>query len=457
MEMGLVSVIRRHPLVFALACLAAVAMVFISEGSYWRSAGKLDALGEMGDARASIQALERGLLDAEMSERAFALTGRAEYLKPYAGARESIDRSFGFLERYYAGQSQSLATLGRLRALLAGRLAQLDSAIRVLEAGQATAGGTATSLLTSPATIAAIRSRSATLLDQESVKIEQSRDAVYQSLMVSRLGVAALSAIGLLAVIMYLRQSLVLERQEHQQQRLVQAEHDRLELEVGRRTAQLLELNNHLETAREDERNRLARDLHDELGSLLTSAKLDAARIKSRLAGGAPEALERLDHLVGTLNSVIAVKRRIGEDLRPSALGNLGLVVTLEILAREFAEQSGVQVYCDLAPVSLAPAAQMVVYRLVQEAITNITKYARASHVWLGLAARDGRVVVSVRDDGIGFDPSATRSTAYGLVGMRFRVAAEHGTLTVVSMPGHGTSIQVSLPEAAQATSVVAA
>ena len=268
--------------------------------------------------------------------------------------------------------------------------------------------------------------------------------------MMSRLGVAALSAIGLLGVYMYLRQSMVLERQEHRQQRRAQADYDRLEIEVGRRTAQLLELNNRLETAREDERNRLARDLHDELGSLLTSAKLDAARIKSRLAGGAPEALERLDHLVATLNSVIAVKRRIGEDLRPSALGNLGLMVTLEILAREFAEQSGVHVECDLAPVKLAPAAQMVVYRLVQEAITNITKYAKASHVWLSLSARDGRVAVSVRDDGVGFDPAATRNTAYGLVGMRFRVAAEQGTLTVVSMPGHGTSIQVSLPEASQ-------
>lgn len=455
--MMLASMVRRHPLVVTLACLAVGAMVFISEGSYWRSVGKLDALGQMGEARASIQALERGLLDAEAGERAFVLTGRAEYLKPYAGARETVDRSIEFLARYYAGQSQRLATLDRLRGLAAERLAQLDDSIRATETGQAKSGAAAASPPPNPAGMASIRSLSATLLESESVKIEHSRDAIYQSLMMSRLGVAALSAIGLLGVFMYLRQSMVLQRQEHRQQRRAQADYDRLEIEVGRRTAQLLELNNRLETAREDERNRLARDLHDELGSLLTSAKLDAARIKSRLAGGAPEALERLDHLVATLNSVIAVKRRIGEDLRPSALGNLGLVVTLEILAREFAEQSGVRVECDLAPVSLAPAAQMVVYRLVQEAITNITKYAKATHVWLSLSVRDGRVAVSVRDDGIGFDPAATRSTAYGLVGMRFRVAAEQGTLTVVSMPGHGTSIQVSLPEASQTEPATAA
>ena len=91
------------------------------------------------------------------------------------------------------------------------------------------------------------------------------------------------------------------------------------------------------------------------------------------------------------------------------------------------------------------------------QAITNITKYAKATHVWLSLSARDGRVAVSVRDDGVGFDPAATRSTAYGLVGMRFRVAAEQGTLTVVSMPGHGTSIQVSLPEASKTEPATAA
>ena len=104
----------------------------------------------------------------------------------------------------------------------------------------------------------------------------------------------------------------------------MQAERDRLEIDVARRTAQLTELTQHLQTAREDERNRLARNLHDELGALLTSAKLDAARIKSRLAGMAPEALERLAHLVETLNASIALGRSIIEDLRPSTLGQPG-------------------------------------------------------------------------------------------------------------------------------------
>ena len=227
-----------------------------------------------------------------------------------------------------------------------------------------------------------------------------------------------------------------------------QANTDRLEALVAKRTAQLTQLTHHLQTAREDERARLARDLHDELGALLTSAKLDAARIRSRLAGTAPEALERLAHLTQTLDKVIALKRRITEDLHPSSLDHLGLGVTLEILAQEFSASSGVAVHLDLAPAPLLAATELVVYRLVQEAMTNISKHAHAHQVWISLGARGGRVAVSVRDDGVGFDSTLPLRSAYGLVGMRFRVEAEGGRLAVVSAPGAGTTISVSLPAA---------
>lgn len=252
------------------------------------------------------------------------------------------------------------------------------------------------------------------------------------------------------ALLRYRRQTLLLQARQLELQRLLQVEHDRLEIEVAQRTSQLTGLAQRLQTVREDERNRLARDLHDELGSLLTSAKLDAARIRSRLAAGqAPEALERLAHLVSTLDGVIALKRRITEDLRPSALSHLGLVATLEILAREFGERSGVVVHCALQPVSLAPSCELTAYRLAQEAVNNLSKYAAARNVWLSLAPQGRQVEISVRDDGIGFDTRTLDASANGLVGMRYRVEAEGGTLSVVSAPGQGTLIRALLPLAA--------
>ena len=270
----------------------------------------------------------------------------------------------------------------------------------------------------------------------------------------ARLVAAGLTLTSVVALLLLLRQTFALERLRLVQQAAQRSLRQGLEVEVAQRTAQLTALAHHLQTAREDERSRLARDLHDELGALLTSAKLDAARIKSRLGATAPEAQERLAHLVETLNTVIALKRRITEDLHPSALSHLGLVATLEILAREFAQASGLEVHADLQPVQLGPAAELVAYRLVQEAITNITKHADARHVWISLASDGPRAVVSVRDDGVGFDTQAPARASQGLVGMRFRVEAEGGSLVLQSHPGQGSLVRISLPTEAAAAPV---
>jgi len=263
------------------------------------------------------------------------------------------------------------------------------------------------------------------------------RQSLYQILGLGRSGVAVLSVACLLA------------QHDVQRQQALRDERDRLEREVADQVAQLTELAQHLQTAREDERGRLARNLHDELGALLTSAKLDAARIRSRLAGQAPEALERLVHLVGTLDSSIALGRRIVEDLHPSTLGNLGLVAALDILVREFATQAGVRAHLALAPVDLSRAAELVVYRCVQEALTNLGKHAQASQVWVSLHTQGGWVQASVRDDGVGFDTLARPPSAYGLLGMRYRVQAEGGTLLAQSAPGLGTLLLIRLPAGA--------
>ena len=207
----------------------------------------------------------------------------------------------------------------------------------------------------------AVRQLCSELLAQESDRVARGRVEIRQTLRFSRLGVAALSTLALLALFLYLRKASALEDHRLEHQRLLQAERDQLEAEVKQRTRQLVELTHYLQNTREAERHRLARQMHDELGALLTSAKLDAARLKSRLVGAAPEAEERLVHLVNTLNSSIALGRRIVEDLRPSTLSNLGLVATLEILAREFtAHHPGIEVHCDLQPVHLEPDKAVV-------------------------------------------------------------------------------------------------
>lgn len=445
--MNIGTVLKRNPIVFPLACVAAVLLLLISEGSYWQAVRTLDQLGTMEAVRTRIQSLNQSVLDAETGQRGYLLTSRAEHLELFDKARQEVAETLGFLDRYYAEEAPAQAVITQLRALTEAKLSELATTVRRRQEGKRLESAEFVLGDIGRAQMTAIRARTAELKGHEALKVAQGRSDLYRTLLLSRLGMAALGAIGLLALYLYLHQAWLLRQEQQALKDAVQLERDRLDVEVKQRTAQLTELTTHLLTAREDERNRLARNLHDELGALLTSAKLDAARIKSRLAGTAPEALERLAHLVETLNQSIALGRSIIEDLRPSTLGNLGLVATLEILAREFAEQSGVEVECELAPVKLGAAAELMVYRLLQEAITNISKYARASRVWVKLAARDGQVEMSVRDDGIGFDTRVPPSSAYGLVGMRFRVEAVGGALVVVSAPGQGTQLQVTMPE----------
>ena len=445
--MDLVTIVKRSRFVFPLAVAAAVAMLVISEGAYWRSAQALNDLVAFGDARGDLLRLQQGVLAAEAGQRGYLLTDRKDYLWPYDEALKEIDESFKRLDRYYAAHATAGEVLSRMHALTETKLSELAVAIRLYDEGKGAASTDIVLSALNKKQMEAIRALGTELLEGLAQEDDARRDTLYITLQGRRIGMALLTAISLLALYLFLRRSHELKQQEQRLKDIVQAERDRLEIEVAQRTAQLTELTRYLQTAREDERNRLARNLHDELGALLTSAKLDAARIKSRLAGTAPEALERLAHLVQTLNQSIALGRSIIEDLRPSMLGNLGLVATLEILAREFAEQSSIAVECALSPVKLDPNAELMVYRLVQEAITNISKYARARCVWVNLAARDGHVEVSVRDDGDGFDTARQAKSAFGLLGMRFRVEAEGGRLAVVSAPGQGTQVKVTLPE----------
>ena len=448
MDTDIFSRVKRSPFALPLAALAALALVVISETSYRQSTATLDRIGQMAQARVNIQGLLRYMVDAETGQRGYLLTQREEYLKPYSDALDDIDASTQWLTTYYGDDPARAAVFGRVAKLVEGKLSELKETMRVFNEGKPEVAKSLLMTDIGKEQMESIRLLSEDLLANESRKIASGRTEVYDTLMLNRIGVAAMTAISLLALYLYLRQTQALDLQRQEQQRLLQAEADRLEHEVRRRTEQLTELAQHLQTAREDERSRLARDLHDELGALLTAAKLDAARLKSRLGVLTPEAAERLLHLNQTLNSGIALKRRIIEDLRPSSLSNLGLVAALEIQAREFADRSGLPVDASLEPVTLQPSSELMVYRLVQEAFTNIAKYAQAKRIEVKLWAQEGQVHVSVRDDGVGFDTGVPRTSAHGLLGMRYRVEAEGGVMTLNSAPGRGTEVHARLPQA---------
>lgn len=441
------SYFRRSVVLFPLAALAALAMFVINEVSYRDATRSFDSLGQRGEARFYLNNLAKSLLDAETGQRGYLLTSRDDYLNPYRDAQEGLRRSVDWLRVYYSKSPETAPLVQQLIVASDEKMSELATTIELHDKGAEQAWRDLLLSDIGREKMDSVRSLTEQLLAKESRRVDVERKSIYETLLLNRIGVSAMAALSLLALFMYLRQTAQLERQTTDESRRVATERDRLEAEVTARTVQLKELAQHLQTVREDERNHLARELHDELGALLTAAKLDVARLKSRLGAASREALERLAHLNETLNGGIALKRRIIEDLRPSSLSNLGLVAALEILLREFEARSEVPVEARLERVELEPAAQLTVYRLVQEALTNVAKYAKAGHVVVTLAPHgDGDVRVAVQDDGVGFDDSVPRIATHGLIGMRYRVEAEGGEMRLKSAPGRGTLIEATLP-----------
>lgn len=443
---ALLSRLRRSSLTLPVAVLAALAVLGINEAAYRSSIESLDHLGERGLARRNIENVVRRLTDAETAQRGYLLTARREYLQPYASAPGEIEASLIWLHRYYVDDAATLALVEKMRVLATEKLSELATTMSQFEKERD--GSWRDLMLTDIGRekMDSIRELSTQLQAIESERQAGDRGDVYGTLRAARLGVNAMVLLSLLALVYFLRQRRAFDAARQGDARALQAERDQLEVKVLQRTAELTELAHHLHSAREDERSRIARNLHDELGALMTAAKFDAARLKRSIGELPPEVDARLRHLNDTINKGISLKRRIIEDLRPSALSNLGLVQALEILAREFGERAELPVRSDLEPVRLSDSAQITIYRAVQEALTNIAKYARATSVDVRLWRDGERARVCITDDGQGFELAAPRPQSHGLVGMRYRAEGEGGGLRIVSTPGHGTRVEVWLP-----------
>ena len=428
------------------ALLAALVLIGINEAGHMRSQQAVEEMNQGQQTRNAVNRLLQSMLDAETGQRGYLLTGNESYLEPYDKAVATVHTNLDELRTRYLQSPEDLQQFANLSREVSRKLAEMELSLRLRRQGNEDAWKFILFTDVGKEHMESIRQQAHALIDRSAQKVQESRHQILQSLMLSRIGIATVTAVGLLAFSMYLRQARTLQQVNQREQELLERERERLEGLVRERTASLSELASHLQQVREDERGYLARELHDELGALLTAAKLDVARLKSKIDHQAPDIAERLRHLTETLNSGIALKRRIIEDLRPSSLSNLGLTAALEILTREYSERAGIDVETSLEPVQLPDAAQLTVYRMVQEALTNIGKYAKASKVLVSVHGYPTHVAVQVRDDGVGFDPGSVRPTSHGLAGMRHRVEAAGGRLTLTSRPGNGTLLSAVLP-----------
>jgi signal transduction histidine kinase len=218
---------------------------------------------------------------------------------------------------------------------------------------------------------------------------------------------------------------------------------------VHERTRQLEALGWHLQAVSENEKTQLARELHDELGAILTASKMDVAWARRKLKDSAPELADKLQRALANLDQGIALKRRIIEDMRPTVLANFGLVTALRTLGDEAAQRNGWTLDLQLPAddVKLDEQIEIALFRVAQESLTNAAKYAHASQVTIGLVLQTGQVTLHIADNGVGIMPAdLTRTHTHGLLGMRQRVAARGGRFEIGRGASGGTDIRVEMP-----------
>lgn len=407
--------------------------------NYSQALRSMWAASRLADLRALV-------VDAETGQRGYLLTRRVSYLEPYENALKRIGALQQELREYYGQHhdADTLASFGRVDSLIAARLEEIDTTLKLAyradESELREWLNSGVGKRTMDQATSALREMQVIELDRTATLLNDLRS----SYMLSRFGIATITALNIILLVLIVRWL----KQDWQRTQTRTRELDHM---VQQRTTQLASLSTYLQQVSETEKTRLGRELHDELGAILTASRLDLLWVRGRLSGEQRPLLDKLQRALANLDQGIAIKRRIIEDLRPSILSSFGLMTAAREMAQQAAERAGwtLELVLPENDPDLSEEAEIAMFRILQEALTNASKYAKATRVRIKLDCgcdADASCTLEIEDDGIGFDQRKIRSDAHGLVGMQQRLEAKGGRLIIRSQPGRGTLVRAILP-----------
>lgn len=438
-----------RPLLLAAACALALALLAVSNRQAQLGQQALQNSRNHAAVLAHMDQLLVLLVDAETGVRGYLLARQPVYLEPYLNASRMLAPTLAELRRELSVYPEELAALDGMEVMVRKKQDLLKNALDAQAVGPEIRQGQV-----GPGKIVMDQLRAELSRMRERASQRGALELAASEEKFERLRWAALAfaaSQGLLLLILF----AVLQEQLRLRERLgdlLQSENERLAGLVAQRTQELSDLASYLTDAREAEREHVARELHDELGALLTAAKMEAGWVARKLPADTDPALKnRLAHLLQVLNDGIALKRRMLDDLRPPLLQGMGLVASLRALTDDFrrVEEIAVQAELPAEDVEFEPDLALAVFRIAQEALTNVRKYAQAGRVEIHLVAAPDSVELIVQDDGGGFDPAHEPPGRHGLAGMKHRVQMFQGRFTLVSAPGQGTRISAVFPRPA--------
>ena len=432
-----------------LALTLSGGVVVFSERTHRRLSDANQQIASSTEAQGIVSELLALVIDAETAQRGFLMTERQEYLEPYVVALPQIEPKLARLRDATAGVPKIQARTDRLGELISERFSELDASLVLYrERGPKAA-------LELMRTDFGRRSMDRIRREVDGVQralrseLIERHQSWNQDVAFSRVGLAIIAGLNVaLLLLVYVQARREFLRRDRQRRSLVE-QRRLLEEQVQQRTAQLSELSSNLQNVQEAERAKLARDIHDELGSILVSARMDVSWVQRRVAPLDPTAAQKLARASSTLDEGVQIKRRIIEDLRPTLLDNLGLAAALSWHVKQACERGGLACHLTMPEEDLelpSPVA-IALFRVAQEAITNVLRYAKARSAWVSLEHTRAGLFLVLRDDGVGITPQAlNHRLSHGIVGMRQRIASLGGTFRIGRVAGGGTAIEVFIP-----------
>jgi signal transduction histidine kinase len=448
---------HRLPLYKTVLCVTCALLLIVNGFSLFHNLQALRGaqvlLGQSARVADRLQYLNVLVLDAESSMRGYFLSGRDAYLGPTKTALAETEIEFKELEKLLADNPSQLRNLTQLHTLVRRRLTIMSQAIDVYREGGLDEIVKIAKLSDGRASMDEIRLQ-VVIMEQEQNETMAARSAMfyqeYQKAVLLGMGINAVAIVVLVMFYQLVRRSFANRAQvEH----ALQSANENLESQVQQRTEQLSVLSRHLISISEEEKVRLSRELHDEMGANLTSISMDIAAVTQQLNKTDPELAAQLKRARATLVETVEMKRRIVENLRPSLLDNLGLCAAIESYCNEFSRLAQVRCDCDVGE-DIESAARhsgdlsIALFRIVQESLTNIRKYAKASRVSVTLNRSQDGLMLRIIDDGIGIASNTiVKPMSHGLLGMRERALLLGGTLTIRrGRNDAGTCIEVAIP-----------
>lgn len=385
--------------------------------------------------------------DAESAQRGYLLSRNRAYLPPYERAVENLPLISSRLYDAARGDAELVARLNQIEQLRGRKMQELGTTVQMTAQGSRDEALVAMRTGEGRRLMEDLRDRIDEVLTGVDARLIRLQREQGRNVVMSRFAFAILAVLTLLLLVLVVR-LFVDETLRREHLRYVE-EHERRRLEaiVAERTQELSDLSTHLQNLSEQEKADLARDLHDELGGLLTAAKMDLAWLQGRTATLDDEYRTKLADLAAGLTEAMNLKRRVVENLRPALLDHFGLPTALQAYFDETCRKAGLGCNAVIPddfehiPQELAIA----LFRVGQESLINIVRHAKAKNVDLTFEVERDRYCVRIRDDGMGMD-LATMKVSHGMRGMRHRVESLRGTFDVESAPGGGTQISISVP-----------